>query len=54
MRQEIKNEKKIEYKDKDWAKAYKQIDMFAVLLNQEGGYNIKSFNKVSDKTLMPT
>ena len=31
---EIKNESKIEYKNSDWSKEYKKIDMFAVKLNE--------------------
>ena len=44
---EMKNEAKLEYKHTDWSKEYKKIDMFAVKLNEQGGFNVKSFNSVS-------
>ena len=51
----MKKESQLQYKSKDWAKVdMKRIDMFAVKMQQEGGFNVKSFNKVSKHTLVPT
>ena len=51
----IKKESQLQYKSKDWAKIdLKRVDMFAVKMQQEGGFNMKSFNKVSKHTLVPT
>ena len=53
--QNMQKESQLEYKSKDWAKVdIKRIDMFAVKMQQEGGFNVKSFNKVSKHTLAPT
>ena len=43
------------FKKKDWAKMdVKKIDMFAVKLQAEGGYNMCSWNKVvPERQLMP-
>ena len=53
LRADLQNEVELEYREQDWSKAYLKIDMFAVKLNQEGGFNIKSFNKVSNIALLP-
>ena len=42
------------FKNQDWAKEYKKIDMFAVKLNEQGGFNVKSFNSVSNIALLPS
>ena len=50
----MQNETRLEFKSRDWAKIdHKKIDMFAVKMQQEGGFNIKSFNKVSRVPLLP-
>ena len=52
--EDIKREANIEFQDRYWERSYDRIDMFAVKLNQEGGFNFKSFNKVSDIALLPS
>ena len=52
--EDIKRESSIEFQDRYWERSYDKIDMFAVKLNQEGGFNFKSFNKVSDIALLPS